>query len=164
VVLGLQAPVGLLDAEVLSLGFTLTGALQALAIPAPAEPARTDHLWEHTCFEAFLADPRTEGYCELNLAPSGAWAAYRFRRYREGGEPALELEPRLVVHRWPDRLEVHALVRLPPELAGRPLRVGLSAVVEQAGGNLTYWALRHPSARPDFHHPSAFALDLAPED
>jgi hypothetical protein len=146
------------------LGFTLTGDLPGLVIPGPGAPIRTDRLWEHTCFEAFLADPRSEAYWELNLAPSGAWAAYRFRGYREGGEAAEGLEPRLVTHRWPDRLEVHALVRLPPELAGRPIRAGLSVVVEPREGGLSFWALRHAAERPDFHHPASFTLDLAPED
>jgi hypothetical protein len=38
--------------------------------------------------------------------------------------------------------------------------VGLSAVIEAADGALSYWALRHPAGRPDFHHPDCFALDL----
>jgi hypothetical protein len=159
----LQARIGFLDNEVLSLGFTLTGDLPRLRIPGAVPPARVDRLWEHTCFEAFLAEAGGEAYCEVNLAPSGAWATYRFPRYREGGKPAEGLEPRLVVHRWPDRLEVHALLRLDPALVGKPLRVGLAAVVEAAGGELSYWALRHPEGRPDFHHASTFTLDLAPE-
>ena len=43
---------------------------------------------------------------------------------------------------------------------GRPLRLGLSAVVEDVDGILSYWALRHPSGKPDFHHTDAFALQL----
>lgn len=159
----LQARAGFLDPGVLSLGFTLTGELEGLRFPAPASPARTDRLWEHTCFEAFLAASGSEAYWEVNLSPSGAWASYRFQRYREGGAPAEELEPRLVVHRRPDRLEVHALLGLPPALAGRPLRLGLTAVVERAEGGLSYWALRHPEGGPDFHQASSFTLDLAPE-
>ena len=38
-------------------------------------------------------------------------------------------------------------------------RVGLSAVVEDAGG-VSYWALTHPAGKPDFHHPDCFALEL----
>jgi hypothetical protein len=159
----LQARVGFLDPEVLSLGFTLTGELRGLRIPEPALPARTDRLWEHTCFEAFLSGDRSEAYWEFNLAPSGAWAVYHFQRYREGGAPTEGLEPRLVVHRRPDRLDVHALLRLGPDLAGRPLRLGLTAVLEHVEGGLSYWALRHREGSPDFHHPSTFALDLTPE-
>jgi hypothetical protein len=42
------------------------------------------------------------------------------------------------------------------------LRIGLTAVVEDASGALSYWSLRHPAGRPDFHHADAFALRLEP--
>jgi hypothetical protein len=41
------------------------------------------------------------------------------------------------------------------------LRVGLSAVIEANDGTLSYWALKHPAAKPDFHHPDSFVLELA---
>jgi len=59
-----------------------------------------------------------------------------------------------------NRLELDAEICqefLPP---GRPLRLGLSAVVEDADGELSYWALRHPPGKPDFHYTDAFALQL----
>jgi hypothetical protein len=34
-------------------------------------------------------------------------------------------------------------------------------VIEEGDGVLSYWALRHPAARPDFHHPEGFALEIA---
>lgn len=40
-------------------------------------------------------------------------------------------------------------------------RLGLSAVIEEKGGALSYWALRHAPGRPDFHHPRAFVRRLA---
>ncbi len=46
---------------------------------------------------------------------------------------------------------------------GRPLKLGLSVVIEDVDGNLTYWALAHPSDKPDFHHPDSFVLTLPPE-
>jgi hypothetical protein len=42
------------------------------------------------------------------------------------------------------------------------LSLALSAVVEERNGALSYWALRHSPGKPDFHHPEAFALELAP--
>ena len=48
---------------------------------------------------------------------------------------------------------------VPP--AGVPrIRLGLSAVLEAADGSLSYWALHHPSARPDFHNEGGFLLEL----
>lgn len=40
------------------------------------------------------------------------------------------------------------------------VRLGLSAVLEGADGSLSYWALHHPSARPDFHNEGGFQLEL----
>jgi hypothetical protein len=161
----LQARACLLDSSTLSLGFTLLGDLDRLAFPPQAAPERTDGLWEHTCFEAFLALEGVESYHEVNLSPSGAWASYTFLRYREGGSSAEALVPHMVVHLHPDRLELHALLGLGGTLdwqEGRHLRLGLSAVLEQKGGELSYWAIRHPEGRPDFHHPRTFALELSP--
>ena len=40
------------------------------------------------------------------------------------------------------------------------IEVGLSAVIEEQGGVLSYWALRHPPGKPDFHHRDSFAMEL----
>ncbi len=40
------------------------------------------------------------------------------------------------------------------------LALGLSVVIEEESGALSYWALRHAPGKPDFHHASAFALEL----
>jgi hypothetical protein len=37
----------------------------------------------------------------------------------------------------------------------------LAAVIEDENGGLSYWALRHPPGKPDFHHPNAFAMTIA---
>jgi hypothetical protein len=39
--------------------------------------------------------------------------------------------------------------------------LGLSAVLEEKDGTKTYWALEHPSDKPDFHHAACFATRLA---
>jgi hypothetical protein len=37
----------------------------------------------------------------------------------------------------------------------------LSAVVEEENGTLSYWALKHPRDKPDFHCPDGFVFELA---
>jgi hypothetical protein len=39
---------------------------------------------------------------------------------------------------------------------------GVSAVIEEANGAKSYWALAHPPGKPDFHHPDCFRLELPP--
>jgi hypothetical protein len=154
--------VSALEAEVvrtgggLTLAWRLTGDLAHLAIPARAAAERTDGLWNHTCFEAFVA-AEGEGYLEFNIAPSTHWAAYRFDGYRQG-MAALEIAaPKVETVTAGDVLEVRVALDVP--LAG-PWRIGLTAVIEAADGALSYWALAHPPGQPDFHHADGRVLAL----
>jgi hypothetical protein len=148
----------------LELRYTVSGDLDHLLIPAESLSHRADKLWQHTCFEAFVAAMEATGYHEFNFSPSTEWAIYRFSAYREGMTAvAPVLPPRLSVHRMADRLTFAARIDLEslPELRGSGgLRLGLSAVIEGAQHGLTYWALAHPPGKPDFHHPDGFALTL----
>ena len=80
---------------VLTLSFLVTGRIELLRIPPRAAPIRTDELWKHTCFEAFLRAPGSDAYVELNLSPSSQWAVYAFTGYRERtSDPATPAPPR----------------------------------------------------------------------
>src|SRR5262249_47632230 len=43
--------------DVLELSFVLDGELPRLRVPLAGPPGRGERLWEHTCFEAFVAVP-----------------------------------------------------------------------------------------------------------
>ena len=147
------------DAGILALRFVLEGRLDELLIPPPTAPARTDNLWKHTCFEAFIRAPGEEAYREFNLSPSTAWAAYDFSRFRERTADPETAVPRIEVVTTP-RLELSTRLDL-SRLEG-PWRVALTAVVESREGALSYWSLNHPPGRPEFHHAAGFVLDLPP--
>lgn len=128
---------------------------------APGEATRRDELWRHTCFEAFVAAPAGagEGYVEYNFSPSGAWACYRFDGHRAGMRPEpCAAAPRISVARAAGATVVEVAAPWPP--VSRRVRLGLTAVLEAADGSLSYWALRHPPGRPDFHNAAGFLLDL----
>ena len=144
----------------LTLTFGLVGDISGLRIPDPRSPRRAGGLWLHTCFEIFLTAGDGPEYREFNFSPSGEWAAYAFRGYRDGGELQIDLDPAIRVRRTMNRLELNAEIRREYLPRGRLLRMGLSAVVEDADGVLSYWALQHPRGTPDFHHPDAFALQM----
>jgi hypothetical protein len=148
----------------LALTFVLGGDIARLRVPSFESPRRADRLWEHTCFEAFVRAQGQAGYYEFNFSPSGEWAAYAFREYREGGPiDDDQLDPKIATQREAEMLELHAVVRLDrlsQLLPGSILRLGLSAVVEDINGRLSYWALKHPPGKPDFHHPDNFALEI----
>ena len=104
-------------------------------------------------------------YHEFNFAPSRAWTLYSFSGYRNGGPVGNEsMRPQIAARSTDTRLELDAVVRLDrlSEVHSTALlRVGLAAVVESADG-LSYWALAHPSDKPDFHDAGGFALLLEP--
>jgi len=145
--------------------YVLRGEISRVRIPSVQSAARTDGLWKHTCFEAFIGVPGTAGYYEFNFAPSGQWAVYRFDAYREGMSPVdLESPPEPRARRFDDRLEVDAVVHLHDliDLRGATrLLLALSAVVEEESGTLSYWALKHPPGKPDFHNSDGFVFELA---
>lgn len=139
----------------LELCYRVYGGLDHLLIPPPAARNRTDGLWEHTCFEAFMRPLDGEGYEEHNFSPSGAWAAYAFSGYREGMR-MLDADPPAIDWRSGVSSELRARIAVPKHR----LRLGLSAVIEEQGGRKSYWALAHPAAKPDFHHPDSFLCEL----
>lgn len=149
--------------QILRLVYQLTGDLAGLAIPAPAVvPGREQRLWEHTCFEFFLAPGDGEEYWEGNFSPAGHWNFYHFPRYREG----MEEEERIAAiagcwQRPASALALHLELDLTPLVAAGPaIALGISAIIEGGDGRLSYWSLAHPVPQPDFHHRAGFRLAL----
>ncbi|GLS99533.1 hypothetical protein GCM10007897_09130 [Sphingobium jiangsuense] len=134
---------------------------EALSLAAGAPSERTANLWQTTCFEMFLRPAGARGYHEYNFSPSTQWAAYAFDGYREGmTDLPCPVPPS--VERGEETGEPY-VVRIHVDLndiAKGPLRIGLSAVIEEKDGTKSYWALAHPPGKPDFHHPACFALEL----
>lgn len=146
----------------LTLEFLLTGDLGRLRIPAARPPLRTDGLWRHSCFEAFLRLGDHPEYLEFNFSPSGEWAAYAFQHYRAASQPPAVGTPSIHILRSEGHLALTAGLSFAELFRRReqPLVLALAAVVEASDGGLSYWSLRHPSGKPDFHHRDAFALTL----
>jgi len=165
---GIEVRVRWTEGGALALTYMLRGDITRVSIPPSGPPRRADYLWQHTCFEAFVSVKSKPEYCEFNFSPSGEWAAYRFRRYRDSAP--LEdgaLDPMIAARSAGDRLDLDATIhlhRLPMMSQNGCLRLGLCAVIEEEKGILSYWALKHPPGRPDFHHPDGFALEIERPD
>jgi len=150
-----------LDANWLRLRWRIEGAGK-LVVPPFAGKGRADGLWKTTCFEAFLKPSGSDAYVELNLSPSERWAAYDFSGYREGmAERPFPREPECTMRAGEQLAIFDAAIPVGglPEL---PCALGLTAVIEEEGGVISYWALAHPDGKPDFHDPACFALTLEP--
>lgn len=148
------------DENWLRIRWRVEGA-RALVIPPFAGKGRADGLWRATCFELFLKPEGQEGYLELNLSPSERWNAYAFDHYRAGmRETPMPRDPGCTMRQAAGVAIFDAAV----PLAGLPAAdcaLGLSAVIEEEGGRLSYWALAHPAGKADFHAPACFAATLA---
>jgi hypothetical protein len=161
---GIAVAVNKAGAERLMLAYTIEADPARIRIPAPRASRIGRELWRHTCCECFIAADGHPAYCEYNFSPSHEWALYAFTKYRDGAPVIAEaLDPRIEVRRFADRLELSASIplrALPPPYRRERLSIGLSAVIEDTDGGLSYWALRHPADKPDFHHRDSFTLKL----
>ncbi|MEY9910078.1 hypothetical protein ABIA35_006322 [Catenulispora sp. MAP12-49] len=150
----------------LSLRYVLDADLSQIRIPATRTPRQADELWEHTCFEAFIRTTAdSPAYYELNVSPSTEWALYKFDDYHLNMTPITpDRAPRISVTRDAHRLELEVdldILSPGPTPTPTPTQTGalaLAAVVEDADGELDYWALNHPAPNPDFHHRDSFII------
>jgi hypothetical protein len=130
----------------------------------PAEAA--DELWRHTCCELFVGVVGDAAYREFNWSPSGQWAIYRFSDYRVRDSsrlnvtlPAPGIRYASGAAGWTLRARLEAAAM--PDVAGAQIELAVAAVLEATDCSLSYWALRHAVARPDFHRRETFVLRLA---
>lgn len=131
--------------------------------PSSSHPVRRNGLWQTTCAEVFVGLQQHSSYREFNFAPSGDWACYDFAAYRESSDACPAVEAPFVQAAACDDI---AIVRVELPLASLPAaeresyRIGLSMVLEDHAGGLSYWALAHSPARADFHDAACFVATL----
>jgi hypothetical protein len=148
----------------LVLSYVVSGKIGDLRMPPVMPAARSDELWRHTCFEAFVRAAPGAPYYEFNFAPSTQWAAYWFSTRRAGMRVADEISaPRIEVQWAPDCYTLKTSLELDRVTLPRDVgwRLGLAVVIEEMSGNKSYWALAHPPGKADFHHTDCFALELS---
>lgn len=146
--------------------FSVRAPLGSLRVPASSAPKFTDGLWHHTCGELFVAQAGEPGYREYNFSPSGEWAAYDFSDYRKprltGSADFTAPAPEISVKQGDAGFFL--CVDLPPGtiVHAASLQLAVTMVLEASDGHLSYWALSHPAAQPDFHHRDGFCTVALP--
>ncbi|WP_228243911.1 DOMON-like domain-containing protein [Porphyrobacter sp. GA68] len=149
------------DPHWLRLRWRIEGA-QRLCVPRLTGRRRADELWRTTCFELFVQPEGGSSYQEWNFSPSQSWASYDFVGCRSGMTAPDVPRPPVITWRGGAsglRLMDVAIARagLPP----LPWRYGLTAVLEEEGGRVSFWAAVHRAEKPDFHDPACFTGRLA---
>lgn len=148
----------------LELNFVLMGNIPGIRLVPLRSQKRFGELWRNTCFEVFVAISGQQPYHEFNFAASGEWRAYAFDTYRAPArlQPSVR-SPCVVTKTMAECFELNvsfSLADLSRFHSHSVLSLGLSAVLEAQDGSRSFWALRHPGAKPDFHRAEAFALRL----
>ena len=126
--------------------FRAIGDIGRLVIPPLAAPARTEGLWQSTCFELFVAG-EGDSYREFNFSPSGAWAAYAFDGHRRGMRDA---EAKVEIQILQSDKVLSLIAAIETEFPD-PAWLGLTAVILESDGATRYWAPAFAPGEPDFH-------------
>lgn len=143
--------------------YVISGDLQDIVVQPKADiQMRKDNLWKETCLEAFLTPTGSDHYWEVNLSPAGHWNVYRFSAYRA------EMKEEPAVISLPISVKMNnAALTLSTDIdmvnfisSNESLHVGISAVIMNKSGRLSYWALAHPGTEPDFHSKESFVLRI----
>ncbi|MBD2531557.1 DOMON-like domain-containing protein [Nostoc flagelliforme FACHB-838] len=151
------------NANQLTISYTLEGDLKKIAIaPESNAPSRQHKLWEDTCFEFFLGIKDSQQYWEFNLSPVGHWNVYRFHGYRQGMQEEIAFEKLpFNVQNQADSLTLALNINLDKIiLAEQAIEVGITTVIKDRDGKVTYWALTHKGAEADFHLWDSFIIEL----
>ena len=147
---------------ILSIQYRLSGDLALVNIPALGKGGRRqDRLWEQTCFEFFLTQEQ-QRYWEFNFSPSGDWNVFSLTGYRQGLEEETAFS-KMPLEAWQGFQGLQLETKVPLKslvAADQPVSLGISAVVVLKSGMETFWAIAHPGAEADFHHPDSFVLSL----
>ena len=133
-------------------------SIQPSSVPMHGD--RRDELWKHSCFEAFIGVPGSQQYWEFNVSPLGHWNLYSFESYRHGGSGLVEaLPPSVSVRQTRQDCRCDVVLDLRPwwPIEGMP-ELGLTMVVEEINGRLSYWGLSHPGDAADFHDRRSFLI------
>jgi hypothetical protein len=158
---GIEVDIARPRPHALILRYSIRGKVADIAWPPRTAPIRADELWRHTCFEAFVREGSGERYFECNFAPSTQWAMYAFSDYRsEMRRVERTKAPRIVSHSDDAHYELDVSVEFGAAPDATTWRLGLSAVIVETNGRISWWALSHPPGKPDFHHSDCFALTL----
>jgi hypothetical protein len=145
------------DGHMLEIEYRLEDDKADIHYPRWGEASRRNGLWEATCFEFFMKNRGENKYIEGNFSPDGSWNIYSFDDYRSGMKEAnLVTDP--IINYKGGILRASIPISNLGFIQGKA-QIGLCAIIHTHSGIL-YYALNHPTTKPDFHHHDSFTLSL----
>jgi hypothetical protein len=154
------------NAECLFISYGLKENLETLDFGSPTpHKERVMKLWEKTCFEIFVKNEK-DSYVEFNFSANFEWNCFYFQKK---GDALKEWErmnrPATDILLSMDQYFLVAEIRkelFPPGFfdGAHELSVGISGVLKEKSGGLSYWALSHHDSRPNFHDFRSFVKML----
>lgn len=141
--------------------FHIEGEIGSIIFSSESSPPTfKDKLWTKTCFEVFVSEHKKDSYSEWNLSPSKDWAFFSFDRYRNAITKPQLSPGEISIEKKSDEYLYEAYLPVEKGRPKRELDIGLTAVTESKGGELSYWALFHLGDKPDFHRRDSFSWRL----
>ncbi len=144
----------------LFISFKLTGDIKNIDLDhGTPKHERIIGLWEKTCFELFFKNERGE-YFEFNFSPVFEWNAFYFEKKGAALKEyqALDSLKLDILH----SLDVFLLIaeidktKIPESFFKGEIMAGITSVIKETNGELSYWALSHADQKPNFHHFDSF--------
>jgi hypothetical protein len=145
--------------ESVFISYKLQGDLSALDLgDGHPHRQRVIKLWEKSCFELFVKNSKGS-YIEFNFSPVFEWNAFYFsikgdelKEYKR--VDALKMDVLLSDQVFSLIVEIDKL-KFPDgffdKSADASLEIGITSVLKNKDGALSYWALNHKDTRPNFH-------------
>jgi hypothetical protein len=118
-------------------------------------------LWEKTCFELFIKNENDQ-YVEFNFSPTFEWNCFYFNKK---GDPLKEWDQIIMpaIDILLSREHFFMFVDIKKEFLPKgffnpdsELSAGITSVIKDQEGTISYWALSHADTRPNFHHFDSF--------
>ena len=148
--------------ESLFISFRIQKGVELIDFGSPTpNKIRLVKLWEKTCFELFIKNKNNQ-YIEFNFSPNFEWNSFYFNKQ---GDALKELDrmqmPETDILLSSDHFFIFANIKkefFPKEffLESPELEAGMTCVIKEKTGTMSYWALSHADTRPNFHHFDSF--------
>lgn len=145
------------SADAFFVSYRLTGDIANLDLGEKPHHARVIKLWEKTCFELFIKNERDE-YIEFNFSPVFEWNCFFFKRKGDALAEWQNIERvNMDILHSMDVFQVIAEIKKDIFPAGflnksnKGLSAGITSVIKEKNGQISYWALSHHDQRPNFH-------------